>query len=269
VGAGVLACTWFLLKDNDDLVTRTLELLSPTVADAEETTQQQQSNWGDTVVAEHKKLQAEMHGKKAPIYRIVLTGGPCGGKSTAMATISDRLLSLGFRVFRVPEAATLILTGTGLNPGLMEEHERQVFEGTIIKTKMALEDLYYNLAAASSQPCVIICDRGTMDTAAYMNDEDFDILLDDHNWNRIDLRDKRYDAVIHMVTAAIGAEKFYTTENNAARTEDMNQARDLEFKVLNAWVGHPHIRIIDNSTGFPEKINRVEEYICQVVGAPR
>lgn len=145
---------------------------------------------------------------------------------------------------------------------------------------MALEDLYYNLASAGSQPCVIICDRGklfqqftnspgTMDTAAYMTNENFDVLLDDYNWNVVDLRDKRYDAVIHLVTAAIGAEKFYTTENNAARSEDLSQARDLDFKVLNAWVGHPHIRIVDNSTGFSQKINRVEEVICQVVGAPR
>jgi hypothetical protein len=34
-----------------------------------------------------------------------------------------------------------------------------------------------------------------------------------------------------MVTAAIGAEKYYTTENNAARTESLEQARDLDFKV--------------------------------------
>lgn len=111
--------------------------------------------------------------------------------------------------------------------------------------------------------------QGTMDTAAYMTAENFDVLLDDYNWNVVDLRDKRYDAVIHLVTAAIGAEKFYTTENNAARSEDLSQARDLDFKVLNAWVGHPHIRIVDNSTGFSQKINRVEEVICQVVGAPR
>jgi hypothetical protein len=70
-----------------------------------------------------------------------------------------------------------------------------------------------------------------MDTAAYMTNENFDVLLDDYNWNVVDLRDKRYDAVIHLVTAAIGAEKFYTTENNAARSEDLNQARDLDFKV--------------------------------------
>lgn len=47
---------------------------------------------------------------------------------------------------------------------------------------------------------------------------------------------RRYDAVIHMVTAAIGAERFYTTENNSVRTETPEQARELDIKVLNAWV---------------------------------
>jgi hypothetical protein len=39
--------------------------------------------------------------------------------------------------------------------------------------------------------------------------------------------------------------------------------------VLNAWVGHPRIRIVDNSTDFQTKIARIEQIICQVVGAPR
>jgi hypothetical protein len=82
-------------------------------------------------------------------------------------------------------------------------------------------------------------------------------------------RDKRYDAVIHLVSAAIGAEKYYTTENNAARSETIDQARALDFKILNAWVGHPTIRIIDNSTNFEQKIKRVVQQVCQVVGAPK
>lgn len=53
---------------------------------------------------------------------------------------------------------------------------------------------------------------------------------------------RRYDAVIHLVSAAIGAEKYYTTENNAARTETIEEAQALDFRVLNAWVGHPTIR---------------------------
>jgi hypothetical protein len=43
-----------------------------------------------------------------PIHRVCLTGGPCAGKTTALSVISDRLGSLGFRVFMVPEAATLL-----------------------------------------------------------------------------------------------------------------------------------------------------------------
>jgi len=77
-------------------------------------------------------------GGDSPIYRIVLTGGPCGGKSTAMAHISDRLASLGFRVYRVPEAATLLITAIGLFPPQMDHLERVAFEGSMIKTKIAL-----------------------------------------------------------------------------------------------------------------------------------
>jgi len=105
-----------------------------------------------------------------------------------------------------------------------------------------------------------------MDTRAYMDADSWEVLLDEYGWNVVDLRDRRYDAVIHLVTAAIGAEKFYTTDNNATRHEGIAEARDLDFKVLNAWVGHPRIRIIDNSTDFKTKIQRVEEVICQIVG---
>jgi len=107
---------------------------------------------------------------KAPIYRIVLTGGPCGGKSTALSLISDRLRSLGFRVFTVPEAATIVITGGGIFKDMrdMTPDQRLAFEGSLMKTKMALEDAFFAIASASGEPAVIICDRGTMDTAAYL-----------------------------------------------------------------------------------------------------
>ncbi len=40
-------------------------------------------------------------------------------------------------------------------------------------------------------------------------------------------------------------------------TETIDEARALDFKILNAWIGHPVIRIIDNSTDFGGKIKRV------------
>lgn len=45
------------------------------------------------------------------LTRILLTGGPCAGKTTAMAAISQDLTQLGYKVLVVPEAATLIMKG--------------------------------------------------------------------------------------------------------------------------------------------------------------
>ena len=47
------------------------------------------------------------------IYTIVLTGGPCAGKTTAITTIADKLREQGFAVFTVPEAASMIFGSGG------------------------------------------------------------------------------------------------------------------------------------------------------------
>jgi hypothetical protein len=43
------------------------------------------------------------------------------------------------------------------------------------------------------------------------------------------------------VTAANGAEPFYTLENNETRLESAEEARRLDDRVLRAWVGHPRL----------------------------
>ena len=42
------------------------------------------------------------------------------------------------------------------------------------------------------------------------------------------LRDGRYDGVVHLVSAAVGAEEHYTTANNAARREGVAPNHPLE-----------------------------------------
>jgi len=74
-----------------------------------------------------------------------------------------------------------------------------------------------------------------------------------------ELRDKRYDCVLHLVTAANGAEPFYTLQGNAARTEGAGEARDVDRRLMGAWMGHPAFILVDNvSVGlFEEKLERV------------
>lgn len=55
---------------------------------------------------------------------------------------------------------------------------------------------------------------------------------------------------------AAGAEKFYSLENNTARTEGLELARELDAKAAQSWLGHPCYDVIDNSTDFEAKCRR-------------
>ena len=71
-------------------------------------------------------------------------------------------------------------------------------------------------------------------------------VLEENNWTVSALRDKRYNAVIHLQTAALGASEFYTLENNHARMEAPAEAIALDKRLSHAWVGHNRLVIIDN-----------------------
>jgi CYTH domain-containing protein/thymidylate kinase len=204
---------------------------------------------------------------QAPLHRIVLTGGPCGGKSTSLSAMTDRLQGLGLHVYRVPETPTLLLGG-GVRLREASTSQAVGIQTEFLRVMMAMEDAFHAIARTTGKPSVVLCDRGTMDVSAYLPPEAWTALLNEQDWTVVGLRDKRYDAVIHLVTAADGAEAFYTTENNAVRTESPALARELDRRVRDAWVGHPHLRVIDNSTDFARKVQRVMAAVCRIVGAP-
>ena len=118
-----------------------------------------------------------------------------------------------------------------------------------------------------AEKVLIVCDRGTLDNKAYMNDAEFAEAVRAIGSNEVELRDS-YDAVFHLVTAAKGAEEFYTTANNAARTETVEEAAALDDKLISAWTGHPHLRVIDNTSSFEDKMKRLVAEIASFLGEP-
>jgi len=202
------------------------------------------------------------HGK---VFKFVLTGGPCGGKTTSLSHISSHLKSLGFEVYVLPETATLLI-GSGVQYHGLTREQQLAHESSVIRFQRASEDAFVHRARQNDKPTVLLCDRGVCDERAYMNKDDFNMLLDQEQLKLGELRDRRYDAVYHLVSAAIGAEKFYTNANNEARTETVDEAKELDHKTLEAWLGHPRLHVIDNSTDFETKIARVTKLICVDVG---
>ena len=88
--------------------------------------------------------------------------------------------------------------------------------------QMALEDTFLEAALSCDSKVVILCDRGVMDGMAYTDDNVWQALLDETGWSTIQLRERRYEAVIHMVTSADGAVNFYSDVNNEARYETID-----------------------------------------------
>lgn len=214
---------------------------------------------------------AKMQQQQVPtphVTKIVLTGGPCGGKSSALSLISQRLESMGLKVYLVPEAASILFTGGGR----FEEWNTErciAFEENKTRVQMALEDTFYNLAAISGKQSIIVCDRGTMDSKAYVDNTTWNKLLDKTGWTSVDLREKRYDIVIHMSSTAIGAEQFYGRHTNDCRSESLEEARKVDRRILRAWTGHPRLFIVDNRTDWAGKMERVLEIICRQIGLPK
>merc|ERR1719469_901568 len=92
--------------------------------------------------------------------------------------------------------------------------------------------------------------------------------MDEMGYAGTNLIEKRYEAVVHMVTAAAGAEEFYNF-SNAARFENEEGARARDQKLRDAYLGHQKHIIVDNSSeNFEAKIRKSIGLISSVIGLP-
>ena len=203
--------------------------------------------------------------KKKSISKIVITGGPCAGKTTGMSWIQNAFTERGYTVLFIPETATELISG-GVAPWTCGSNGE--YQKCQLKLQMEKEKVFeYAARTMESEKILIVCDRGALDNKAYMTDAEFAVAANYVGANEVELRDG-YDAVFHLVTAAKGAQKFYTTANNTARTETPEEAAALDDKLIAAWTGHPHLRIIDNAEGFEEKMKCLIKEIALFLGEP-
>lgn len=78
---------------------------------------------------------------------------------------------------------------------------------------------------------VILIDRGLLDGCAYLSEKNWQAIIDDLGCNFLILRDSRYDGILHLCTAADGAEKFYASLNNESRYESAEEAKFKDKKL--------------------------------------
>ena len=124
--------------------------------------------------------------------------GPCGGKTTGQSRLATFFENIGWKVYRVPETATVLLSG-GVNFADLSEQAAEKFQANLLKTMIQIENSFFDLASScSAQNCLVICDRGAMDASAFVSREQWDNILDANELDEVDIRDNRYNQVCHL-----------------------------------------------------------------------
>ena len=173
--------------------------------------------------------------------RIVLTGGPGGGKTTAADLLRREL---GSRIVVVPESATILFAGGFPRSTLIDAN--RAAQTAIFHVQRNLEDVQ----SALYPDRVLLCDRGTVDGAAYWHDgyEAFFRL----QGTTLDAELERYDAVVFFETAAVAG--LSIEGGNPVRNESLEQAVALDGRLRALWSRHPRFTLVPHSSSFLEKI---------------
>jgi predicted ATPase len=181
--------------------------------------------------------------------RVVLTGGPGAGKTAVLELVRRQFCS---HVRVLPEAAGIVFGG-GF-PRSTLAGERRAAQRAIFFVQRELEQLGEDANAA-----IVLCDRGTVDGAAYWpGPGDFFAAVDTTNEREM----RRYDAVIHLRTPRAGAGYG---NGNPLRTETAEMAAAIDDALLRLWEGHPCRAVVEASGDFLEKAARTIEILRKIM----
>eukprot|EP00294_Goniomonas_avonlea_P005321 CAMPEP_0114544702 /NCGR_PEP_ID=MMETSP0114-20121206/3014_1 /TAXON_ID=31324 /ORGANISM="Goniomonas sp, Strain m" /LENGTH=811 /DNA_ID=CAMNT_0001729093 /DNA_START=57 /DNA_END=2492 /DNA_ORIENTATION=+ len=212
------------------------------------------------------------------LIKICFTGGPAGGKTSALRHVGRMLSAYGFEVLMVPEAPGIVLgggaslplssntdrDGSGGDPAVINR-DLVRWQVALLQVILTLEDSFATMGQTNSMPTVLLCDRGTMDVKAHLPEAAWEQLLTTTGHDEVTLRDKRYDAVVHLESTAVSLHRAYSVGNNAQRTTDLGWGRRLDQRLEEAWGVHPSWHKIGSYPRFDEKMQAVEEAVLSVV----
>jgi len=169
--------------------------------------------------------------------RIVLTGGPGAGKTAVLELVRQSFCQ---HVLVLPESASILFRG-GF-PRSERPADRRAAQRAIFHVQRELE----RAADERDGSAIVLCDRGTVDGAAYWpGPDDF--------WESVGTTREaelaRYHLVLHLRVPPVAGYNHH----NPVRVESAAEAAAIDERITRAWAGHPDRRFVESTTDFVDK----------------
>lgn len=206
------------------------------------------------------------------IVKVVLTGGPGGGKTSVLNAIKNlaiteegykNIIKLGdkkIKLVTISETATELIS-SGITPTEAEriyDFQDILFEIQKSKEESSIKSLRFGYDA---DIILFLYDRGLLDGMAYLDKKgEFEDIMASKDVKELDILDK-YDLVVDLLSTATCAPEKYGFESNEARFEDVEWAKSVDRKTSAAWVGHRNMKLFDSGVSLEEEVNNVIEYL--------
>jgi predicted ATPase len=183
------------------------------------------------------------------LHFIVLTGGPCGGKTTLINQLRQDM-TWSKRILALPEAIA-IAGGVGI------DIREKVFQHLMVSTQLAMQ-VGLQASITSQEDRLVLCHRGSLDPLAYWLENGWDMEeFFTYTKTSFGSHYTGYTAVINLETAARGAPEAYRRWPDAHRSESPEKAIQLDERLHQVWSNHPHYhRLVNDGCSWKEKSDR-------------
>jgi predicted ATPase len=179
----------------------------------------------------------------AEVRKVVITGGPVAGKSTAVEHLKGALAG---SIVVVSEVATALLGGGYPTPSKDLEWSQEwqsTFQDAVFHVQNSAEKASV-IAARQRGNGLVVADRGLLDGAAYFKggrDE-----FAERYGIDVDETMASYNAVIHLESIAVRGRSAWEElrTNNPSRFRPYEAVLAFEDGVREAWDGHPNHYVV-------------------------
>lgn len=196
---------------------------------------------------------------KQKIFKLVLTGGPSGGKSSILEAVKRELRYSNLKVIALNETSTeLVLAGYFWK---QESINLEAFHQAVFKLQYQKELIHQDLIKTlPNEKILVICDRGLMDSKVYMKDDSFNNLLKSQFLTERQIVDS-YDMVVHLETSLEVHSKEYSFPSEEAKQASIYQAKELDKKIQAAWSKNKKHYIVKAQDSYEKKEQKALELI--------